>query len=328
MPPVGRMARMESPSDSDEGFTPRTDVQGRQLAARHGYVPVDHAQLFYREVGQGQPIIVMHGGPAFDHTYLLPELDRLADAARLVYYDQRGRGRSAGNVHPADVSLASEVSDLQAVGQHLQSDSVAVFGHSWGGLLAMEHATRFPEHVSHLILMNTAPASYDDWILFEEELLARREDGEQETMQALASSASFEEGDADTHADYYRIYFRSAVARPDQLERLVARLRATFAGMTRTDMLLVRQIGARLFDETAESSGYNLLPQLTRLRIPTLVIHGDHDFIPFECAAHIAQAVPDARLIVLDDCGHFASMESPEAVRTEIITFLASADHC
>jgi proline iminopeptidase len=322
------MARMESPSDSGETVTPCTDAWGRLPVAQQGYVPVDRAQLFYREIGQGQLVIVMHGGPSFDHTYLLPDLDRLADAARLIYYDQRGRGKSGGNVQPEDVSLASEVADAEALRQHFHLDTVAVLGHSWGGLLALEYATRFPEHVSHLILMNTAPASYQDWLLFDEELRARRGPGEQETMQALASSASFEEGDADTRADYYRLHFRPAFARPDQLDRLVARLRTNFAGMTRTDMLRARQIGARLFDETAESSDYDLLPQLTRLRIPTLVIHGDHDFIPVACAAHIAQAVPDARLIVLDDCGHFASMESPEAVRTEIIAFLARAGRC
>jgi proline iminopeptidase len=144
-------------------------------------------------------------------------------------------------------------------------------------------------------------------------------------MDALESSASFEAGDPDTRADYYRIHFRPAFARSDHLERLVTRLRASFAGMTRSDMLRAEKIAERLFAETAESSEYDLIPQLTRLRIPTLVIHGDHDFIPVECAAHISQAMADARLAVLDDCGHFASMDSPEAVHKEVISFLAAA---
>lgn len=319
------MARMESPSDAGEDFTPRTDVQGQRLEARQGYVPADHAPLFYREVGRGQPIIVLHGGPAFDHTYLLPDLDHLADAARLIYYDQRGRGKSGGNIHPEDVSLASEIADVELLRQHFHLDAVAVLGHSWGGLLAMEYATRHPDRVSHLILMNSAPVSYHDWVLFDEELQARRGLDEQGEMNALASSASFEAGDPTTRADYYRIHFRPAFARSDQLERLVARLRASFAGMTRADMLRARQVSQQLFAETAESSEYDLLPQLTRLRIPTLVIHGDHDFIPVECAAHIAQVIPDTRLVVLDDCGHFPFMECSASVREEIGAFLASA---
>jgi proline iminopeptidase len=252
-------------------------------------------------------------------------MDRLANSFRLIYYDQRGRGKSARNVHPEDVTLASEVADVEALRQHFHLDSVALLGHSWGGLLALEYATRFPEHVSHLILMNTAPVSYQDWIVFDEELENRRESGEHEKMQALASSANFEAGDPDTRADYYRIHFRPAFARSDLLERLVARLGASFTGVTRTDILRVRHIAERLFDETAESSEYDLLPRLTRLSIPTLVIHGDHDFIPLECAAHIAEVIADARLVVLDDCGHFPYIEAPEAVRDAISAFLGAS---
>ena len=71
--------------------------------------------LFCRDVGAGPPIVVVHGGPDFDHAYLLPELDRLADSFRLVYYDQRGRGRSAEGVRAEDVTLRSEVDDLDRV---------------------------------------------------------------------------------------------------------------------------------------------------------------------------------------------------------------------
>jgi proline iminopeptidase len=319
------MAGMESSSDPGGDLTPRTDMRGQRLEARQGYVPVDHARLFSREVGRGQPILVLHGGPGFNHTYLLPDLDRLADSFRLIYYDQRGRGKSGGDIQPAGVSLASEVADIEAVRQHFHMDAVAVLGHSWGGLLAVEYAARHPDRVSHLILMNTAPASYRDWALFNEEVQARRGPGERDEMEALASGAGYEAGDPDARAAYNRIHFRPAFARSDQLERLVARLRASFAAMPAADIPRARQIVQRLFAETAGASGYDLLPRLTRLRIPTLVIHGDHDFIPVECAAHVARAIPGARLVVLEGCGHFAFMECPESVRGEIGAFLAGA---
>ena len=102
------------------------------------------ASLYSREIGQGQPIIVLHGGPDFDHGYLLPDLDRLADAFRLIYYDQRGRGRSADHVRPEDVTLASDVDDLDKVRQHFRLDSPALLGHSWGAVLALEYALRHP----------------------------------------------------------------------------------------------------------------------------------------------------------------------------------------
>lgn len=127
-------------------------------SARRGFVPVDKAGLYFREIGQGPPIVVLHGGPDFDLNYLLPEMDRLSAAFRLIYYDQRGRGRSAARVRPEDVSIESEARDLERVREYFQLESLAVLGHSWGGVLAMEYALRHPRRVSHLILMNTAPA--------------------------------------------------------------------------------------------------------------------------------------------------------------------------
>jgi pimeloyl-ACP methyl ester carboxylesterase len=71
-------------------------------------------------------------------------------------------------------------------------------------------------------------------------------------------------------------------------------------------------------NETWLSDQYDLLPKLEILRIPTLVIYGDHDFIPAECAAHIARAIPKAHLVTLKDCGHFSYLECPDAVRKDI----------
>lgn len=103
-----------------------------KAAPRESRIPAGKASLYSREIGQGPPVIVLHGGPDFDHSYLLPDLDRLADAFRLIYYDQRGRGRSADGVQPEDVTLASDIDDLDQVRQHFQLESSALLGHSWG----------------------------------------------------------------------------------------------------------------------------------------------------------------------------------------------------
>src|SRR4029077_3124701 len=112
---------------------------------REDYVPVPGARLYLREVGNGPPLLVLHGGPDFNHHYLLPELDRLSSRLRLIYYDQRGRGKSADAVAPEDVDIESEIDDLDRVRQHFGLSAVSVLGHSWGGLLAMEYATRHPD---------------------------------------------------------------------------------------------------------------------------------------------------------------------------------------
>jgi proline iminopeptidase len=72
-----------------------------QPVAHERSIAINGVDLFVREIGDGHPIIVLHGGPDFDHTYLRPELHQLADSCRLIYYDQRGRGRSAAGVRCA-----------------------------------------------------------------------------------------------------------------------------------------------------------------------------------------------------------------------------------
>jgi len=83
------------------------------------------------------PLLIHHGGPDLNHNYLLPELDRLSSDFRLIYYDPRGRGRSSAGVVPEDVTIDSEV-DLDKLRQNFALDAIALLGHSWGGVLAME----------------------------------------------------------------------------------------------------------------------------------------------------------------------------------------------
>jgi proline iminopeptidase len=291
-------------------------------APREGFAPVEGASLYYRDIGQGLPIIVLHGGPGFDHNYLLPDLDCLADTYRLIYYDQRGRGRSAGNVQPTGISIQSEMDDLEALRVYFQLESVALLGHSWGGLLAMEYALRYPMRVSHLILMNTAPASHDDCMLFERERDANDLDAVG-TLRDLESRPGFAEGDdLETRAAYYRIYFRSTLRSSELLDRLIENLRV---GWTKEGVLQAGAIGNQLWRETYETAGYDLLPKLTELDVPTLVLHGDYDFVPVACATHIAGAIPGARLMVLRDCGHFSYIERPDEVHTALSEFFQAS---
>ena len=285
---------------------------------REGTIPVKHADLYFREIGQGQPILILHGGPDFDHTYFLPDLDRLSDKFRLIYYDQRGRGKSAGNVQPEDVTIQSEVDDLEAVRNYFQLESVPVLGHSWGGVLAMEYALRHPGRVPQLILMNTAPASAEDYLFFRQDRI-KRAASDIEKLKARATDTQYQKGHPDTVARYYRIHFNTTLRQPEQLDAVIQRLRASF---TKDGILKARAIEDRLMDQTWLSTDYDLLPVLKHLRVPTLVIHGSHDLFPVDCAVHIAEAIPQARFVLLKECGHFSFLECPNEVRNAILDFI------
>jgi proline iminopeptidase len=284
-------------------------------AAREFRIPVGGADLYAREIGKGQPIIVLHGGPDFDHRYFLPDMDRLSDAYRLIYYDQRGRGRSADRVQPEDVTLESEMADLDKVRQYFHLDAAAVLGHLWGAVLALEYAIRHPDRVSQLILMNPAPASAGDFTQMRKERAAKL-GADLDRLRGIAATDRFKEGDPDTVAALYRIHFKPALARSEDLDKVMASLRA---GFTKEGILKARKIEDRLTEQTWSSPrGYDLLPKLASVRVPALVIYGDHDFVPADTASHIARAIPGARLVTLKDCGHFSYLECPAAVRKEI----------
>ena len=280
-------------------------------------IGVGGANLYVREVGNGEPIIVLHGGPDFDSSYLLPEMDRLSDHYHLIYYDQRGRGKSANGVHPEDVTLASDLADLDKLRQALHLNSVALLGHSWGTVLALEYALRYPGNVSRLILMNPAPASTNDYKQLRNDWSVKRGE-DMQRRKTIADSAAYRAGDPDAVAAYYRIHFKPALSKPEDYDKLITRMRASF---TPEGVLKARAIEARLMQDTWLRSDYDLLPRLAQVKTPALVISGDHEFIPADTAEHIAHALPKAHLVMLAGCGHFTYLECPVPVHEQIDAF-------
>jgi proline iminopeptidase len=295
-----------------------TDRPDNETDVREGYIPVPGAELYFREVGNGPPLVVLHGGPDFNHNYLLPELDRLSSVFRLIYYDQRGRGKSSRNIAPDGVNLESEIDDLEGVRRYFGLDTIAVLGHSWGGLLAMEYMTRHAERVSHLILLNAAPASHADLQQFRQQRQAA-EGPTLAKMDAIASKPDYAAGDVEMDTEYYRAHFGNALGRPDQLESVVRRLRLHF---TPSDIVKARAIEDRLYAETWLSAEYDVLARLRKTQVPALIIHGDNDVIPLRCATHVAEALSGSRLVVLSGCGHFAYLERPAEVLDAIADFV------
>jgi proline iminopeptidase len=290
------------------------------LNAREGRVPAGNGSLYARDIGQGPPAIVLHGGPDFDTAYLLPTLDRLADIFRLVYYDQRGRGKSADGVQPDDVSLATDVEDIERVRQHFGLEAPTLLGHSWGTVLALEYALRYPTRVSRLILMNPAPASAADAALLRKAHTTQLGD-QMERQRAIMTGRAYREADPDTVAERYRIHFAHALAKPEHYEALMRAMRAAFIAQGATGILKARAVEDRLMADTWQRPSYDLMPRLASLRIPTLVLWGDRDFIPREISEHLIGSLPQARLVTLVECGHFAYLECPADVRRALQDF-------
>ncbi len=286
---------------------------GRSSNPSESRIAVGTTSLYTRAIGQGPPIIVLHGGPDFDHGYLLPDLDRLADTFRLIYYDQRGRGRSAEGVRPEDVTLASDVEDVDRVRQHFRLDAPALLGHSWGAVLALEYALRHPTGVSRLILMNPAPVSSSDVAVVRKVYLERL-GADMDRQRSIMASSAYQAGDPEAVTARYRIHFAPALKRAEDYERMMATMKAGFISQGKEGILKARTVEDQLMRDTWQLAAYDLLPKLDSLRVPTLVIAGDHDFMVV-AAERIARAIPGAELVTIKDCGHFAFLECPDEVR-------------
>src|ERR1700722_8727791 len=99
--------------------------------------------------------MVIHGGPGGDHSGFKPSFSPLAARMQLVYFDHRGQGRSAA-ADPATYTLDENVEDMEALRRHLGLGPIVSIGTSYGGMVAMAHAARYPDAVSHLVLIVTA----------------------------------------------------------------------------------------------------------------------------------------------------------------------------
>jgi proline iminopeptidase len=140
-------------------------------------------------------------------------------------------------------------------------------------------------------------------------------------QREILASPAYKEGDPEAVAARYRLHFKPALKRPEDYEKLMARMKAAFVRQGKEGIVKARAVEDRLMRDTWQVDSYDLLPKLRTLNIPTLVIWGDQDFIPRDIAAHIARALPNAQLVTLKDCGHFAYMECPAEVRNAFSDF-------
>jgi proline iminopeptidase len=264
------------------------------------------AALFERRVGGGPAVAVLHGGPGASFDYLLPGFDALARGRTLVYYDQRGGGRSPVP-REEPVGWRDHVADLDALREQWGLERLTILGYSWGGLLAQLYATEHPTRVERLALVCPAPAWRAARDEFEQRFAARNLAPEVQAERQRLRDSDLRVRDPD--AFQRRMFELSVVAYfhdPEQARNLTA----------------FRVVG-RIQEETWRSLGdYDLRPRLESLRaIPSILLHGTDDPIPRHASEETARRL-GAALHVLDRCGHCPHVERPDAFVPLLDAFL------
>jgi proline iminopeptidase len=284
------------PPPRESGFTTTTRVP--LYWARYG--PADASKL-----------IVLHGGPGAHHDSLLPQMLHLAERYDVIFYDQRGGGRSRSDDREP-VGWRTHVTDLAAVVREFGLEPLSIVGYSWGGLLAILYALEAADDgslpgPSRLVLIDPAPLARKYRQQFEAEF-ARRQRGPaiQKMRDELAQS-----GLRDSDPDAWRqASFELGVA-------------GYFAHPANARNLTPFRVIGRIQQSVWESLGdYDLIPRLGKIGCPALVVHGRDDPIPVESSIEGARAM-NARLVLLDDCGHVPYVEQPARLFAAVDAFLA-----
>lgn len=278
-----------------------------------GIVSLDDARLFYEVVGSGDPILVVHGGPGLDHAYLQPGLDVLARRAQLVYYDQRGTGRSDAEPTEEVIHIDRFIDDIDALRESLGHERITVLAHSFGSRIATRYAATRPDRVEALILLNPVEPGERFAEATAERAQRRRTADDAAELSSLTSSEAFTSRDAATLSDVYRVVFRSTLRQPDRIDELALDLGPLTA---RQGQDVARLLGTSM-------QGIDGWAEVETVEAPVLVVHGRYDVPPPEMSRALAAAFPNGTFVEVE-AGHFPFMESPDEVRSAVAAFLAT----
>ena len=297
------------------GCSNLSDYPTLNAPVKDGYVAIANGRLYYQVVGKGDPVIVIHGGPGLDQGHLLPGMAALASLHQVVFYDQRGSGRSnLATIDEQSISIEQFVEDLETLRRTLGYQKVTLIGHSWGGMIAMRYAIKYGVNVTKMILMNTMPATSAGMHDFVENVLERIEPSAKE-LESLQKSSDFLNGDAKAISKYYGVIYKYYFHKPEDLAKLNLNLFPTGAA---TGVQV-----AKLLEKLIFTNFVDITDDLKTLKIPTLVIHGTSDVLPQHTAEEIAKAIKDSKLVVLQQCGHFPYIEKPQEWLQATESFLA-----
>jgi proline iminopeptidase len=274
----------------------------------------DGRTLAYHRSGSGPTLVCHPGGPGFSSLYFA-DLAALGDELELVLLDPRGTGGSDPARDPGEYAIADYASDVEELREHLGLEQLLLFGHSHGGVVAVEYAASHPDRVERLILASTLPRHGPEQEAAMQRAVETRE-GEPwyaDAVEALQTELQGEFADGRELMELARRMMPFYYGDYGEREQ---RHVASLAG----DSLCVD--ATRLWEKELWER-FDLRPLLPSLAMPTLVITGEQDFITGPaCAAELSDGIPAAETVVLPGTGHMIFVEAPEEFREAVLGFL------
>ncbi|HEX2868129.1 MAG TPA: alpha/beta hydrolase [Ignavibacteriales bacterium] len=279
-----------------------------------GIKNINGEKIYCQTTGDGEEdIVVVHGGPGLAHNYLMPHFKELSDNYRLIYYDQRGSGLSEPLKKDELHLMDSMVSDLEGVRKAFNIEKMNLAGQSFGALIAINYALKYPQNVKTLLLLEPAPGKTEYIKDFSEEIVRRLSDRNKEILKRIVNSDEFSKFDPEAFKAFLRTRFKAYFK----------------------DTLLVNKVYLDYFDEQGVKKffgsskafepyflNYDLYAGMGKINCPVLIIHGALDPVPEEAVEKMASAIKGSELHIIPGSGHFVHIENPQEYFSLIRSFL------
>jgi proline iminopeptidase len=294
---------------------------------QEGFIDAHGVLIYYKSLGNGPPLMVVHGGPGADHTYFLPYLLPLARTHRLIFIDERGSGRSQRLQDASLYTVENMVEDVEDVRTALNLGKISLLGHSYGGVLAQAYALKYQQNLTHLILNSTFPSTKQM-----NEVLAREKTqmplAKLKRLNELEAAGLFGKGDAWEHGRYPAEYAALAWgpgyfpflygARPDPTYDPMGQEMGTSWELYRA---MWGEHGEFIIDGNLKSVEY--VDRLATIHVPTLLIAGDHDECDPALSKEMHEKIAGSQLVILPNSGHMNFVDQPDLWQKSVEDFLS-----
>jgi proline iminopeptidase len=258
-------------------------------------------------VGGALPLLCINGGLHFGHDVLWPALAPLAKNRQLVFFDQRGRGKSQPPPGARASRIEHDATDVPAIRQSLAIERWNVFGHSWGGGIAMLSSAHDQPAVNKLVLVD-AVGPTSDWLSrLHSAALARLTSEKLEALSQL-DPAALHVDDVDVHAAYTSALYPAWFADRE--------FGAIFSS-PRASSPAGAAVASRLRRE-----GYDWRETIARIETPTLIVHGEQDLLDATVPESIHALIPNSEVAMIAHAGHMPFWEAPEEFFERVERFL------
>ena len=285
---------------------------------QEGYVDAGNdVRLFYRLIGSGpDTLVIIHGGPGLTMDYFLEDLAPLAEHHALLFYDQRGAGRSTLVSDSISLTAQRFVEDVEAIRKHFSIERFELLGHSWGTAIAALYAMQYPQHLNRMINVGVLPLQQYQLIDAFKQMEAKRDSSKLKRMNVLFTARLADPANSEVCTAYYTIWFEPFFGNKNKTNRSKGDFCAGTLESRRNKMLSVDKF-------TMASLGqWDWRSTLAQVKTPTLIIHGAMDPLPSEGAKAWASVLSNGQLFLLDGVGHFPYVEVPEQFFEEVDKFL------